>query len=275
MSVTMNKRPWSIRTLFPLAAAVLLVAAPAGFAEPPAQHIDVGAFKSQVEDVVIPNPSEVFAALDKMGSPNWTGAERPVSSAKLSHPEEISMLLGVVIADGFIAVEAKDKESVDKIGRRVLELSTALGVQKAVSSHSNAIIEAAKNDNWSAVRSELDKAKGSVREGMDRLGSKDNAELVSIAGWLRGTNALTSLINADYKPERAELLHQPDLLVTFERQFSGMNKKEQENKRVAELREGLKKVKSLIPTGANDNISQKTVEEINGITADLVKSLAP
>ena len=185
------------------------------------------------------------------------------------------MLLGVVIADGFIAVEAKDKESVDKIGRKVLDLSKALGVEKAVSAHSNAIIEAAKDDNWNTVRTELDKAKSSVRDGMIQLKSKDNAELVSIAGWLRGTNALTSLIAADYKPERAELLHQPDLLATFERQFGGMNKREQENKKVGELREGLKKVRALIPNGANDTVSQKTVEEINGITADLVKSLAP
>ncbi len=225
--------------------------------------------------MVIPNPSEVFAALDKMGSPNWTGAERPLSNTKPIHPEEISMLLGVVIADGFIAVEAKDKESVDKIGRKVLDLSKALGVEKAVSAHSNAIIEAAKDDNWSTVRTELDKAKSSVRDGMIQLKSKDNAELVSIAGWLRGTHALTSLIAADYKPERAELLHQPDLLGTFEHQFSTMNKKEQDNKKVGELREGLKKVRALIPNGANDTVSQKTVEEINGITADLVKSLAP
>lgn len=275
MPATMNMRPWPIRTLLPLTAAVLLGAAPAGFAQAPAQHIDVKSLQYQVDDVVIPNPSEVFAALDKLGSPNWTGAERPLSNAKLSHPEEISMLLGVVIADGFIAVEAKDKESVDKIGRRVLDLSKALGVEKAVASHSNAIIEAAKDDNWNTVRTELDKAKSSVRDGMIQLKSKDNAELVSIAGWLRGTNALTSLISADYKPERAELLHQPDLLTTFEKQFSAMTPREQENKKVMQLREGLKKVKTLIPTGANDQISQKTVEEINTITTDLVKTLAP
>ncbi len=275
MPVTMNKRPWQICTLLPLTAAVLLSAAPAGIAQPPAQHIDLSAIRSQVDDVVIPNPSEVFAALDKMGNPAWSTAERSISDARFNSPEEISMLLGIVIADGFIAVEAKDKEAVDKIGRKVLQLSKALGVDKAVSSHSNAIIEAAKNDNWNAVRTELDKAKSSVRDGMMQLKSKDNAELVSIAGWLRGTHALTSLIMADYKAERAELLHQPDLLVTFEKQFGAMSKKEQENKKVMELREGLKKVKTLIPTGSNDTISQKAVEEINAITAELVKSLAP
>ena len=271
----MNKRPWQIRTLLPLSAAVLLTAVSAGRAQAPAQHIDPSAFKYQENDVVVPNPSEVFAALDKMGSPNWTGAERPISTSKPSTPPEIAMLLGVVIADGFIAVEAKDKESVDRIGRKVRDLSKSLGVEQDVASHSNAIIEAAKNDNWSTVRTELDKAKSSVRDGMIHLKSKDNSELVSIAGWLRGTHALTSLIMADYKAERAELLHQPDLLSTFEKQFGTMGTKEQQNKKVMELREGLKKVKALIPTGANDAISQKTIEEINAVTAELVKSIAP
>ncbi len=274
MPAMMNKRPWQTGTLLPLTAAIFLTAALVGRAEPPAQHIDTSKFRYQEDEVVVPNPSEVFAALDKMGSPNWTGAERPISTAKLSSPPEISMLLGVVIADGFIAVEAKDKESVDKIGRKVLDLAKALGVEKDVASHSNAIIEAAKNDNWSTVRTELDKAKSSVRDGMIHLRSKNNSELVSIAGWLRGTHALTSLIMADYKPDRAELLHQPDLLTTFDKQLGSMGK-EQENKKVIQLREGLKKVKVLIPTGANDLVPQKTVEEINTITAELVKTLAP
>ncbi len=270
----MNKRPWQICTLLPLATVVLLASAPVGGAEPPPQKIDVSKLKYQESDVVIPNPSEVFAALDKMGSPNWRNVLTPISNYKPPRPPEIAMLLGVVIANGFVAVEAKDKESVDNIGRKVRELASALGVEKYVIEHSNAIINAAKDDNWSTVRTELDKAKSSVRDGMMHLNSKEESELVSIAGWLRGTQALTSLIMADYKPERAELLHQPDLLSTFEHQFSTMEK-DQKNKKVMDLREGLKKVKALIPNGANDPISQKTVEEINAITTELVKSIAP
>ncbi len=271
----MNKRPWQIRTLLPLAAVALLASAPVGGAEPPPQKIDLSKLQYVESDVVIPNPSEVFAALDKMGSPNWTSVLMPPSNSKPSHPPEIAMLLGVVIADGFVAVEAKDKDAVDKIGRKVRDLAAALGIEKDVLAHSNAIINAAKDDNWSTVRTELDKAKSSVRDGMIHLKSKDNSQLVSITGWLRGTQALTSLIMADYKPERAELLHQPDLLSTFERQFDRMEDKEKKNPKLAELREGLKKVKALIPANGNDPIPQKTVGEINAIATELVKSIAP
>ncbi len=272
---TMNKRPWQISLTLPLAAALAFTAVvPAGRAEPPPQKIDVSQLKYQVDEVVVPNPSEVFAALDKMGMPNWKNVELPVSGARFSKPPEIAMLLGVVIANGFVAVEAKDKDEVDKIGRKVRELSAALSVDKYVIEHSNAIVNAAKNDDWNGVRTELDKAKSSVRDGMLRLNSKDEAELVSIAGWLRGTHALTTVILAEYKPERAELLHQPDLLSTFEKQFDGM-KKAQGDKKVMDLRDGLKKVKALILSSGAEPLPQKTVEEIHRITDDLVKSISP
>ena len=272
----MNKRPWNVFPTLPLAAALLFTAVvPAGRAQQAPQKIDVSKLKYQESDVVIPNPSEVFAALDKMGSPNWTSVEMPISGAKYSKPPDIAMLLGVVIANGFVAVEAKDKDAVDKIGRRVRDLSKALGVEESVIAHSNAIVNAAKDDNWNTVRTELDKAKTSVAEGMRRLKSQDESELVSISGWLRGTHALTSLILADYKPERAELLHQPDLLTTFDHQFNTMEKKVQDDGKVTELREGLKKVKALILSGGTEPLPQKTVEEIHTITADLVKSISP
>ncbi len=272
----MNKRPWNVFPTLPLAAAVALTAVvPLGRAEPPPQKIDVSKLKYQESDVVIPNPSEVFAALDKMGSPGWKDVELPISNAHYSKPPEIAMLLGVVIADGFVAVEAKDKDAVDKIGRKVLQLAGDLSVSKQVKEHSNAIVNAATAGDWGAVRTELDKAKSSVRDGMDAIHSHDEAELVSIAGWLRGTHALTTVILADYKPERAELLHQPDLLSTFERQFETMKDKATGDKKVEELRDGLKKIKALILSGGAEPLPQKNVEDIHAITADLVKSISP
>ncbi len=72
----------------------------------------------------------------------------------------------MIIADGFIAVEAKDSTKVDEIGRRVIELATALGVREVGHRHCNAITEAAKEDKWSEVRSELDKTQHSVNGAM-------------------------------------------------------------------------------------------------------------
>ena len=42
----------------------------AGAAEPP-RRIDVKRFSKNIEDVVVPLPNEIFAALNKLDSVNW------------------------------------------------------------------------------------------------------------------------------------------------------------------------------------------------------------
>jgi hypothetical protein len=55
------------------ATAVFLMTIP-GFSEAPPRQIDLSKFPAtQLDDVVVPLPSEVFNVLDKLGSPNWHG----------------------------------------------------------------------------------------------------------------------------------------------------------------------------------------------------------
>ena len=94
---------------------------------PPPQKIDVTQVPDVQQDVVIPVPSEIFNALDKLGgSLNWSAQVAPESKFKPTNPAEIAMMLGTVIANGFIAVEAKEAEKVQDIGRRVIDLASAL-----------------------------------------------------------------------------------------------------------------------------------------------------
>ena len=210
--------------------------------------IDVSRLTYKENEVVIPVPSEIFNALDKLGgNPNWAGQVMPETKKHPTSPPEIALVLGTVIANGFIAVQAKDSSKVNEIGRRVIELSNALGVGKAVISHCNSISEAAKDGDWSQVRNELDKAQNSVRSAMETLKSQDESELVSMGGWLRGTQALTSLVSQDYKPERAELLHQPELLDTFDEQLTDMLKDPRMRRDgvIGGLQDGLKKMQAV------------------------------
>jgi hypothetical protein len=247
-------------------------------AEKPPQKIDVSKLTYKEDDVVIPVPSEIFNALDKLGgNPNWTSQVTEESKHRWTTPPEIALMLGTVIANGFIAVQAKDDKKVNEIGRRVIELSNALGVGKAVISHCNSISEAAKNGDWTSVRTELDKAQSSVRSAMDMLNSQDESELVSMGGWLRGTQALTSLVSQDYKPDRAELLHQPEMLDTFDAQLNRMmvNPKLHNDRVIEGLQDGLKKMRPLITMTGDATIPQKSVEQVNDISSGLVKSIAP
>jgi hypothetical protein len=175
-----------------------------------------------VDEVVVPLPSEIFNVLDKLSSPNWRGEMRDNLGKNTGNRAQVALLLGTVIADGFIAVEAENSESVKQIGQEVLNLADAINVRKAVIARSKSIMDNADSKNWRAVREELDGALQDVRGAMVELGDDDLAQLVSIGGWVRGTEVLTSIVGKNYTPGGAELLNQPELLNYFSRRVEEM-----------------------------------------------------
>lgn len=258
---------------FCLTASISLAAAPA--TKPPAtkasvpQQIDVKALSAKVEDVVVPLPGEIFAALSKLGSVNWHEYVRTSKGSSFTERPRVALLLGTVIADGFIAVQAEDAPAVKDIGQRVLKLANQIGVGKSITPHAKAIIDAADKRMWDNVRRELDSTQKSVQDAMNELHDEKLSQLVSLGGWLRGTEVLTAVVTKNFSHAGAELLHQPDLVTNFQSQLGAMPAEKQEFKApiIGEIREALVQVKPLID--GNTKVSEESVKKINDITAKL------
>lgn len=244
--------------------------------EPPAR-IDVSklpAASTMIDQVVVPVPSEIFGVLDKLGKPHWEDVLRPVTNAKPTGEQaQVALLLGTVIAEGFVAVEAENVEEVKKIGRAVLTLSEAIGVRKAVLKRSKSITDFADRKDWQSVRRELDGALSDVKEAMLELKSEQMSQLVSLGGWLRGTEALTAVVSKSFTKDGAELLHQPVLLDYFERQIAAMKPKIKANPVVSRVQKGLIEIRPLVGLADGTEISEKTVKEIEAIASDLIKAI--
>src|SRR5436305_6666567 len=110
---------------FKLSAALLAVLSLSVRAAEVPKRVDVKPF-SKVETVVVPLPNEVFGALNKLGGVNWREYVRNDKGANFTERPRIALLLGAVIADGFIAVQAEDTATVKDIGQRVLALAKGI-----------------------------------------------------------------------------------------------------------------------------------------------------
>ena len=229
------------------------------------QHIDVGQISKRVEDVVVPLPNEVFGALNKLGPVNWKEFVRTDKSANFTERPRIALLLGTVIADGFIAVQAEDALAVKDIGQRVLTLAKGIGVGNSITPHAKAITEAADKRKWDNVRLELDRTQNSVQQAMNEVQDQKLAQLVSLGGWLRGTQVLTSVVTKHFSTQGAELLHQPDLLAYFDAKLSGMP--EYKVPVVQSIKGALGQVRPLID--GDKTLSPDSVKKINDITTRL------
>src|SRR6202162_6722211 len=91
------------------------------------RQIDVKQMSKKVENVVVPLPNEIFGALNKLGSVNWREYVRTEKSSNFTERPRIALLLGTVIADGFIAVQAEEAHAGKELDHAVLRWRNEVG----------------------------------------------------------------------------------------------------------------------------------------------------
>jgi len=249
--------------------AVLIVSV---FAETPsAQNSPLPSQAKQVHDVVVPVPKEIFRSLDQFQDANWAAVKRPEVARWKSHGDQaqIATLLGVVIAEGFIAMEAKDSAELKNLGNSVLSLAGGLGIRKRALHRSRSIMELAEMNEWSEARKEWDGVLSDLETGMIELKSARLAQLVSLGGWLRGTEALSALVLQNYSPERSNLIRQPELIDYLEKQLRSMSSDIQSGPIVVKLLDGIHAIRALVES-ENGPLSEETVRKLHGVCAELV-----
>ncbi|WP_395744702.1 hypothetical protein [Prosthecobacter sp.] len=248
-----------------LALSLPLTAAPKGTKG--VEEFDPLAFPGKVvDDVVVPVPSEVFSVLDKLGEPNWRAELRKQDIPITSDRTKLSLLFGYTVAEGFVAVQAEDKEAVKDIGHDVISLAKSLGLSKSVLPHAQAILDAADKGNWSAIRKEFDQTQKTVKDTMEQMKDTDLSQCVSLGGWLRGTASVTSVVKKSFSADRAELLNQPMLVEHFVSSINKMPAGTRNHDVVKSIQKGLGSVLQQME-GAVDGFSKDAVSDI-GKTCD-------
>lgn len=225
-----------------------------------------------VEGVAMPVPKEIFHSLDQFRSANWRAVQHPEMVHWKSHGDQaqIAILLGVVIAEGFIAMEAEDSTEVKSVGNTVLKLARGLGVEERALRRSRSIMELAEKNDWAAARKEWDAVLSDVENGMIELRSPRLSELVSLGGWLRGTEALCDLVLQNYSPERTELIRQPALVDYLEKQILKTSGQTRRSPMLEKMLDGIRSIRLLVDN-ENGPLTEETVREIHGICEKLVR----
>ena len=196
----------------PFWSAIALLFAPGSQAAEPAMTPDQLKQVVRIESITIPMPGEFFAAINKQGRPNWKQLVHGGTPENTSNRYQIALILGTLVADGYIAVEAQDSQGVKNIGKEIINLAKKLNVSQSVLGRGNSINDFAENNDWNALREELEATQNEVK--LDMFEQKDNSlvTLVTLGAWVRGTELASSLIERSYTPESARLLRQPAII---------------------------------------------------------------
>ncbi|MFL6583618.1 MAG: hypothetical protein ACJ8KU_03775 [Chthoniobacterales bacterium] len=246
----MTLRRAAVFTLFGLCsisvAAPPSPAPPRAAPEPPRLPSDQLAKAIQTDALTIPTPGELFAALQKPGKPNWPAQYRAPVSATYRNRAQIALNLGGLIADGFIAVEAQDGQQVKNIGTDIIKLAKALGVSENVLSRGNSINEFAENDEWDTLHEELEATENEVKASMQSHQDHDLIILVSLGGWIRGTQVVSASILQKYDEQSARVLRQPALVQFIHSKVNDISAELRDEPLVKSIGEELSAIEALV-----------------------------
>jgi hypothetical protein len=190
-------------------AGIIFAAAGAETGRLPADQL---AKAVRTDAISIPTPGELFAAIEKPGKTDWSGQYRGPMPITYRNRAQIALNLGGLIADGFIAVEAKDSQQVKNIGSDIIKLAKALGVSENLLKRGNSINEFAENNEWDTLQEELEATQNEVKSSMQSHSDQDLVILVSLGGWIRGTQVVSGAIAQNYDERSAKVLRQPALV---------------------------------------------------------------
>ena len=232
-------------------------------AEPARLPADQMSKAIRIDAISIPTPGELFAALEKPGKPNWVGQMRgPIGTSYKNRPQ-IALNLGGLIADGFIAVEAKDSQQVKNIGTDIIKLAKALGVSENVLSRGNSINEFAENNEWDALQEELEATQNEVKSSMQTHRDQDLVILVSVGGWIRGTQVVSAAVLQNYDERAAKVLRQPALVNFIQAQLKEVSPDVRADALVKEVSGELPGVEKLVNFPAGKAPSPDEVKKVN------------
>jgi hypothetical protein len=240
-------------------AGIIFAAAGAETGRLPADQL---AKAVRTDSISIPTPGELFAAIEKPGKTDWAGQYRGPMPITYRNRAQIALNLGGLIADGFIAIEAKDSQQVKNIGSDIIKLAKALGVSENLLKRGNSINEFAENNEWDTLQEELEATQNEVKSSMQSHSDQDLVILVSLGGWIRGTQVVSGAIAQNYDERSAKVLRQPALVKFMQSKINEISPELRGEPLVKDVSEELNGIEKLVSFPAD---KAPTVDEVRKV----------
>ena len=236
-----------MKTCFLVLAATMLVALPASAQLTSKQRAET----ERLPALTVPSPSEFFVAIDKAGKPDWMSFYRAPAPVTYPTRTRTALNLGALVTDGYVAVEAQDGQQVKNTGKDIIALARALGVGEDVLMRGKSISDFADNNDWFALREELEATTNEVRRAMMAQRDDALAALITAGAWLRALEVGSRAAELSGEESSAGLLRQKELIGYIHSELQAMPAETREEPAVQRAESTLTAVEEQmsVPTG--------------------------
>jgi hypothetical protein len=226
------------------------------------------------ENISIPNAGELFAAFNKLGKHDWGSLFRKPPAAPLLSRPQIALSIGILIADGFLAAEAQDRQQVKNVSREIKLLTKSLGLEQDYVGRNNSIADLADNRQWDSLDEELEAVQNELAASMAGRRDDELVTLMALGGWLRSIEVISSHLAANYSPDAARILRQPAVGGYFSSRMDALSAKNKTASIIAELQRSLPAVGASLSFPADNPPSHEAVAQLRDLASGLLNHIA-
>jgi hypothetical protein len=226
------------------------------------------------DSFTVPTPGELFAALNKQCKPNWSAQYRGPINTAYSDRSQVALNLGGLIADGFVAIDAMDAQQVKNLGRDILGLAKNLGISKEILARGNSITTFADDNDWNSLKEELDATQNEVKQAMDNLHDDELISLLTVGGWIRGTEVVSDVVLKNFSGQTASILRQPFLVKYLQGKLDALPPKTADTPLIKAVSAGVAKIGAIVSFPRGASITKDDVQSLHDTAAELVKTIA-
>jgi len=230
--------------------------------------------------VGMPTPFDKFIALDQVlpeGKINWGQVFRAVAvdvdpDALNDKEIAIPMVLGIRIADGVMAIRARDAELLNKAASDIEKLAKKLGVTDGDLGRAREVRAAANKGEWLRVFMELGFFQQDIMNKIENKEQATRGTLLIVSGWLQGARYTSTVVADNYSAETSNYLREPLLARALKDKVEKLPANVTGSPLVTKLREMLPKMEKILDIPLEGSISKENVAELNRLCTEVVKA---
>ena len=172
-----------------------------------------------------------------------------------------------------VAVEARDSQQVKNTGADIIKLAKALGISQNILGRGSSINEFAEHNDWDSLQEELEATQNEVKASMRSHQDQDLIILVSLGGWIRGTQVVSATLQKNYNERNARVLRQPALVAFIRSKISDISPELQSESLVKDINDQLAEIEKMVSFPKDAAPSAEDVRKLNAAVTKLMEEI--
>lgn len=236
--------------------------------------------KAEIAPLGLPSPYDKFLGLDQvlhLSNADWKAAYNDISHfvdvSKLKEESDAALALGVKIADGVMAIKAKDVNGLNDCSRQIEDIAKKLGVKDGEMSRAKIVRGHANKNEWLQVFMELGFLQTDIMKSLRAGSNAKRRPLIISGGWMQGLHYTSHVIAQHHTAETSNFLREPVLVKAIQAELAGLPAEIRAQPKVAALIALMPGIYAAVNIPIEGSISKEGVRKLLETSGEIVDKI--